>query len=149
MTWTGYIICRLNLICSLLKRSNSYYSFSPTTQSLGLLWHFRLIWRLNVSQTKRYSGIPACVFPCTLSHADCRHTWPMHHITIRSIRSGQVTNALSYNDRGHGFAPQPRRYLRDLFSRIDTVSGTEGLKMVCVTVRNLLWTAMSVVLTGK
>jgi len=32
---------------------------------------------------------------------------------------------------GHGLAPQ--RYFWDLFSRIDTVSGTEGLKMICVT----------------
>jgi len=51
--------------------------------------------------------------------------------------------------RGHGFEPQPRRYFLDLFSRIDTVSGTEGLKMVCVALRNSLRSAMSAVLTGK
>jgi len=46
-------------------------------------------------------------------------------------------------------SPQPRRYLWDLFFRIDTVSGTEGLKMACVTLWNLLWPAMSAMLTDK
>jgi len=32
-----------------------------------------------------------------------------------------------------GCEPQLQRLLQDLFSRIDTVSGTEGLKIVCVT----------------
>ena len=36
-----------------------------------------------------------------------------------------------------GSRPTFWRYFRDLFSRIDTVSGTEGLEMVCVALREL------------
>ena len=49
-----------------------------------------------------------------------------------SIHGGRVAKALACNARGDGFAPHLRRYFRDLLSRIDTVYGTEGLKMVCV-----------------
>ena len=46
---------------------------------------------------------------------------------------GRVAKALACNARGDGFAPQLQRHFRDLFiSRIDTVSGTEGLEMVRV-----------------
>jgi len=68
---------------------------------------------------------------------------------ILSIHGGRVANALGCNARGDGFVPRPRRYFLDLFSRIDLVSGTEGHKMVCVTLWNLLRPAMSAVLTGK
>ena len=54
-----------------------------------------------------------------------------------SIHGGRVAKALACNARGDGFAPHLRRYFRDLFSLIDTVSGTEGLKMVCVALREL------------
>jgi len=77
------------------------------------------------------------------THDIWQFTW---HI---SIHSGRVANALGCNARGHEFKLQPRRYFWDLFSRIDTVSGTEGLKMARVTLRNLLRPAMSVVLTGN
>jgi len=40
-----------------------------------------------------------------------------------------------------GFAPQLRRLFWELFSRVDTVSGTEGLKMVCVTLQELTVTS--------
>jgi len=55
-----------------------------------------------------------------------------------SIHGGRVISTLGCNARGHGFAAQNRRYFWDLFSWIDTVSGTEGLKMVCVTLWNLM-----------
>ena len=54
-----------------------------------------------------------------------------------SIHGGRVAWALACNARGDGFARHLRRYFRDLFSRIDTVSGTEGLKMVCEALREL------------
>jgi len=60
-----------------------------------------------------------------------------------------VANALGCNARGHGIAAQPWRYFLDLFSRIETVSGLEVLKMICLTLWNLLKPAMSAVLTGK
>ena len=54
-----------------------------------------------------------------------------------TIHGGRVAKALACNARGDGFAPHLRRYFKDLFSRIDTVSGTEGLKMACVALREL------------
>jgi len=60
---------------------------------------------------------------------------------IVSIHGGPVANALAGNAGCHGFAPQLRRLFWDLFSQVDTVSGTEGLKMVCVTLQELTVTS--------
>ena len=49
-----------------------------------------------------------------------------------------MAKALACNARGDGFAPRLRQYFRDLFSRIDTVSGTEGLEIVCVALWELI-----------
>ena len=48
-----------------------------------------------------------------------------------------MVNALAYNAKGDGFAPPPSAVFQIFISRIDTVSGTEGLKMVCVALQEL------------
>jgi len=58
-----------------------------------------------------------------------------------SIDGDRVANTLACNAGCHGFAPQLRRLFLDLFSRVDTVSGTEELKMVCVTLQELTVTS--------
>jgi len=60
---------------------------------------------------------------------------------LMSIHGGQVAYALACNAGCYGFAPQLQRLFLDLFSRVDTVSGTEGLKMVCVTLQELTVTS--------
>jgi len=48
----------------------------------------------------------------------------------------------------HGFAHQLVRYIRESFSSINTVCDKEGLKMVSVTLQDLLWHTISAVITG-
>jgi len=60
-----------------------------------------------------------------------------------SDHSGGVDNALARNAGCHGFAP-PLRCLflsRPIVFRIDTVSGTEELNMVCVTLQEFTVTS--------
>jgi len=63
---------------------------------------------------------------------------------IIDIYGGRVANAC--NAGCHGFAPQLQLLFWDLFSRVDTVSGIKGLKMVCATLQELTMTSM---ITGK
>jgi len=55
-----------------------------------------------------------------------------------------VANAHGCNARGHGFAPQPRRYLWDFVLESIQSPAQRDFKMVCVTIITLLtrWTAI-------
>jgi len=56
-------------------------------------------------------------------------------------------NTLACNAWGNGLAPPLQRYVRDSFLECRSLHGTEGRKLVCVTIQE--FTVMSAVITGK